>query len=106
MSNFIIRAVTEHGQTEFNCNGDNTELYLHRPQYKEVDHLFHRFDENDRRLGGFVWRQILGEEEFNQIVTHMQESGDFLITYRPEPTDADFDQYLHDNSGDIDTWQG
>ena len=106
MSEFIINAVTERGPMALHCNGSNTELYIHRDQYRVVDHIFHRLEETDRRLGGFVWRHILGEEEFDRIAAHMHESEDFMIVYRPEPTESDFDQYLHDQSGDIDSWEG
>lgn len=106
MSEFIIRAETERGPMELACNGTNTELYIHQTQYEEVDHIFHRIDDTDRRLGGFVWRHILGEEEFERIALHMHESGDFMITYRPEPTEHDFEEYLHSQAGDIDSWQG
>ena len=105
-ANFTIRANTDQGRVEFNCTGDNTELYLFSPRFQEVNHLFHRYDDTDRRLGAFVWKTILGEEEFNQVASYMHESGEYPIYYRPEPLDTDMEQYLHSQSGDIDTWTG
>ena len=105
-SDFVIRAETERGPMALQCNGDNTELYLHRNQFQEVDHIFHRLDDRDRRLGGFIWRHVIGSAEFDTISEHMRFSGDFLVVYRPEPTDSDFNEYLREQSGDIDTWQG
>lgn len=58
---FTLNLTTERGQESFTCTGDNSELYRHSPQYKEVDHVFVRISETD------------------------------------------FEQYLHDQSGDIDT---
>lgn len=100
---FYIRAATDKGEMKFHCTGENTELYIHHPNFKEVDHLFHRLDESDRRLGGFVWRHILGEEEFERIAMYMHESGAFQITYKPQPAEGDFEEYLHSQSGDIPT---
>lgn len=102
---FTIHATTERGQETFKCTGDNTELYIHSPQFKEVDHVFYRYDTQDRRLGGFVFRHILGEEEFEKIRQYIYDTGAYQITYRPEPTESDFEQYLHTQSSDIDSWE-
>lgn len=101
---FTLNLTTERGEESFTCTGDNADLYRHAPQYREVDHVFVRISETDRRLGGFVWRNILGEEEFERISQFMFQSGEYPITYRPEPTETDFDQFLKDQSGDIETW--
>lgn len=99
---FILNVESvEKGSLRLICTGDNTELYVHKPQFKEVDHLFHRYDESDRRLGGFVFRNLLGEEEFERIKQYIFNAGTYMITYRPEPTDSDFEQYLHTQSFDI-----
>ena len=99
---FILNLLTERGYETFTCTGDNSELYHHKPQYREVDHVFVRIEETNRRLGGFVWRNILGEEEFERISQFMYQSGEYPIHYRPEPTESDFEQYLHDQSQDLE----
>lgn len=96
----------DQGEVEFTCTGDNTELYIHHPNFKDVDHVFHRYDPEDRRLGAFMFRQILGEEEFERIRQYIYETGTYPITYRPEPTDSDMEQFLHFSSQDIDSWDG
>lgn len=101
---FNIVGMTEFGEQLFVCNGNNTELYLHSEQYQEVDHLFHRIDERDRRIGGFIWRSILGEDEFDRIASFMHESGEYKIVYSPEPTEGDMEQFLHSQSEDLDSW--
>lgn len=105
-ASFNLRAMTEQGEKLFVCTGDNTELYVHAPQFKEVDHLFHRYDPEDRRLGGFVFRHILGDDEFERIRQYIFNTGAYPITYRPEPTETDFAEYLHTQSNDIDSWEG
>lgn len=101
-SSFNIRASSERGEEFFVCTGDNTELYLHSDQYAEVDHVFHRFDDTNRTIGAFVFRQVLGVEEFDTIAEYMIQSCDYMVTYRPVPTDSDFDQYLHHMSQDLE----
>ena len=102
-ANFTIRVESERGQEDLYCDGDNTELYIHSDQYKEVDHIFNRIDQRDRRLGAFIWRHILGDENFNNIAMYMHSSGEFPITYKPVPTEADFEHFLQDQSHDLDT---
>ena len=43
---FVLNLTTERGDESFTCTGDNAELYRHKPQYREVDHVFVRIDEN------------------------------------------------------------
>jgi len=105
-ASFNIRAQSERGEEFFVCTGDNTELYLHADQYAEVDHIFHRYDAVNRAIGAFVFRNILGQEEFDTVAEYMIQSAEYPVSYRPIPTDADFDQYLHHVSKDIDTWNG
>lgn len=105
-ANFTIRAKTDRGLIEFFCTGENTELYVFSPKFQEVNHIFHRYDDTDRRLGAFVWKHILGEEDFNGLAQYMNETGEYPIFYRPEPLDSDMEQFLASQSGDIDTWNG
>jgi hypothetical protein len=93
---FILRGRTEHGVREFECTPENTELYLHHERYRDVDHMFHRIDETDRRLGAFVWRHVLGEEDFEQYSDAMIESGLWIAHYRPTPTETDMEQFTKD----------
>ncbi len=88
--------MTENGAERLTCTPENTELYIHHPdKWKDVDHLFYRLDpESDRRLGGFVWRHILGDEEFEALGTRMSQSLNWMIVYRPEPTETDMNEYL------------
>lgn len=102
---FFILNVTsrELGESIFRCTGENTELYVHGPNYRDVDHIFHRYDETDRRLGGFVFRSLLGEDEFERIKKYVYSAGTYPITYRPTPTDGDMDEFIKFESQDIDT---
>lgn len=105
MSNFnqfTIRVQTvENGEMQLPCTPDNTAVYLHHPlQHAEYDHLFWRMPEEDkpeeargRNLGAFVWREIVGADEFNVLVMNMRRSLNWPITYRPVPIEADRRQY-------------
>ena len=93
---FTLVGETEHGEKIFECTPDNTELYLHHEQYEDVDHIFHRIDERDRRLGAFVWRHTLGSERFEEHADMMTGSGLWIVHYRPEPTDSDMAQFTAD----------
>ena len=101
-ASFNIRAQSERGDEQFTCTGDNTELYLHTDQYAEVDNIFHRFDVNDRAIGAFLFRQVLGDEEFDTVAQYMIQSAEYMVVFRPTPTETDFDQYLHHMSQDLD----
>lgn len=103
-ASFRIKASTDQGERDFKCTGENTELYLFSEQFAEVNHIFHRFETTDSRLGAFVWKSILGEEEFDRIATYMNDSSEYPIFYRPEPLETDMEQYLHSQSQDIDSW--
>ena len=101
-ASFNIRAQSERGEEQFTCTGENTELYLHADQYEEVNHIFHRYDSTERALGAFLFRHILGEEEFDTVAQYMIQSAEYMVVFRPTPTDGDFDQYLHHMSQDLD----
>ena len=92
---FTIKGLTEKGMREFECTPDNTELYIHHPQYADVDHIFHRIDNTDRRLGAFVWRHVLGEA-FQEHADMMQRSLNWVVYYRPEPLETDLSQFSRD----------
>ncbi len=47
----------------------------------------------------------LGEEEFEKIRQYIYDTGAYQITYRPEPTESDFAEYLHTQSTDVDSWE-
>ena len=93
---FMVEANTEFGETELHCTPDNTELYLHSEEYEEVDHIFHRINPVERRLGGFIWKHVLPEDEWETITEAMIESGNWIVMYRPEPTDTDMANYARD----------
>lgn len=101
-ASFNIRAKSERGEEFFVCTGDNTELYLHGDLYEEINHIFHRYDTTERVLGAFVFRDILGADEFDTIAQYMIQSAEYMVVYRPTPTESDFDQYLHHMSQDLD----
>jgi hypothetical protein len=103
---FTLHGQTENGVRDFECTPDNTELYLHRQEFREVDHIFHRFDDVDRRLGAFVWRHVLGEEQFNYYTSLMWESQNWTIIFRPEPTDGDMQNFAHEQLEIPDTIEG
>lgn len=103
MTNFYINAISGEGRSHrFECDPTNTELYIHHPTYADVDHIFHRFDPTDRRLGAFVWRSVLGAERFGEIALFMRDCGEYELHYRPVPTDSDLEQFAEFESGDID----
>lgn len=101
-ASFNIRAQSERGEEVFVCTGDNTELYLHADQYQELDHVFHRYDSVERALGAFLFKSVLGDEEFDTVAQYMIESAEYMVVFRPTPTESDFDQYLHHMSQDLD----
>jgi len=103
MANFFINAQDpKGGQHRFECDPTNTELYIHHPRFADVDHVFHRFDQTDRRLGAFIWRSVLGDEKFGEIANFMRDCGEYELHYRPQPTDADMEQYEHFEGQDLD----
>lgn len=102
MAEFNITAHSERGEEHFTCTGDNTELYLHADQYAEVNHIFHRYDSVERALGAFLFRNVLGEVEFDEAANYMIDSAEYLVVFRPTPTEGDFEQYLHHMSQDLD----
>lgn len=102
---FFINAQTEElGAQRYECTPENTILYLHRPKVADqYDHIFRTLSEEElpedlrgtaRNLGGFIWREILGDEEFEQIGQAMCASYNFQVVYRPTPTQADQLQYF------------
>jgi hypothetical protein len=93
---FILKGETEQGYTEFYCTPVNTELYLHHPKWRDVDHIFIRINEKERRLGAFVWRHVLGEEVFEEHAHNMTDSFNWDIYYRVNPTDNDLEQFEKD----------
>ncbi len=105
--NFGVRVNTTDGENRLlECHGENTELYRHHPNFKDVDHFFIRIDERDRRLGAFLWRQILGDEQFEALSLRTIQSGEFIVVYRPEPTDSDMQQFLETEGNDLDKLLG
>ncbi len=91
------------GSMVLRCTPDNSHLYLHHPDRNEhYDHIFRRLSEEEtpeqlrgthENLGGFIWREVLGEEEFENIATMMSMSCNFVVVYKPEPSNADVEQY-------------
>ena len=101
---FAIPYMTPEGDSGImDCTPDNTELFRHSEQWKEVDHVFIRVDPVDRRLGAFVWRHVLGEEEFDDLSTKMVDSTNYPHHYRPYPAEGDLEQYEQDAVGVPDT---
>lgn len=101
---FNIRVMTEEqGEMLLECTPDNTTAYLHHPlTHYMYDHIFWRMPEEmkpeearGRNLGSFVWREILGADEFNALIDNMRKSYNWNMVYRPVPTDSDRVQY-HD----------
>ncbi len=90
----------EKGKQAIRCTGDNTELFTHHPTYRDVDHLFY-FENLETRLGSFIFRQILGEEQFEKIREYVFSSGEFAIHYRPEPTEADMETFIQWEMRDV-----
>lgn len=90
--------VSETGEpVELQATPDNAELYIHHEDYEEVDHVFVRINPTVRALGAFLWKSVLNED-FEPVVEAMIESGNWVVVYRPVPTDADFAQYAHDHT--------
>lgn len=95
MAEFVINGREPDGNPRrFVCTGDNTELYVHHPNFADVDHIFHRFDTKERRLGAFIWRAILGHEEFERIAEYMRDSLEYPMFYKPEPSEGDMQQFM------------
>jgi hypothetical protein len=102
---FHINATTkELGPQRYECTPENTSLYLHRPGVKdEYDHIFRTLSQEElpeeirgtaRNLGGFIWREVLGDEEFQTIGQRICASYNFNVVFRPEPLESDQIQYF------------
>ena len=89
---FTIHGNSEEGPVELHLTPDNTELYLHGEEFEMVDHIFHRYDPLERRLGAFIWQHTC-EDEWEGIIEAIIESGNWIVNYRPVPTESDFQQY-------------
>lgn len=90
---FTITAETDFGVRDFYCTPNDTELYLHSNNYTSIDHIFNRYDPTDRTLGIFVWREVLGNEEFNRISDYIHNTGAYDIYYKPVPVERDLQLY-------------
>lgn len=97
---FRARVTTdENGVMELDCNPDNTVLYLHRPDVNEdYDHIFYQLNEEqlpeehrgqNRNMGAFITRHVLGDDTFEAIAARMWNSDNWTVVYRPDPTPAD-----------------
>ena len=104
-NHFIINAETvEKGPQRYECTPDNTVLYIHDPlRFPEYDHLFRTLTDEElpeeyrntaRNIGGFIWREILGDRQFEQIAQTIASSFNFQVIYRPAPLKADQEQYI------------
>ena len=88
------------------CTPDNAEIFIHAEKWKLIDHIWRISDdpeERARRLGMFVWREILGDEAFEDLGDFMRKTYMYPIHYRPEPTEEDMQLYLDFCSQDIET---
>jgi hypothetical protein len=97
---FIVKVGTDElGIREYVCDGSNTTLYLHDPElYEQYDHFFRRligeelpeeYRDSDKILGGFITRQVLGEDVFETIAEAVMNSYNFSVVYRPIPLPGD-----------------
>jgi hypothetical protein len=104
-NSFFINATTQElGPQRYECTPENTTLYLHRPEVSDqYDHIFRLLSEEElpenirgtaRNLGGFIWREVLGHEEFHQIGEAICASYNFNVIYRPKPLESDQVQYF------------
>lgn len=102
---FFINAQTdEMGSQRYECNPDNSALYLHDPEENlQYDHVFRvltgeeipeELRESGRNLGAFVWREVLGDEEFTSVAAAMCNSYNFNVVYRRVPTETDRNNYF------------
>lgn len=101
---FTVKGVTPDGEpVAMHCTPDNSELYIHSDQWKDVDHIFYRLPSDpERKLGAFLWRSVLGTEFFDSIGADIWASGDYQVHYRPQPTETDIEQYLDFAGRDLD----
>jgi len=99
-TSFTINAQTaEKGEQTYDCNPDNTTLYLHDPErFNEYDHFFRElkgdelpeeYQNSGKLMGGFITRHALGEEEFETTAEAVCNSYNFKVVYLPVPTDSD-----------------
>jgi hypothetical protein len=77
------------------CSPEETSLYIHSPQFRELDHIFHQTDEeNDiQTFGVVIWRHLIGDEAFDEFAQAMVESGNWEYHYLPEPLDKDMELF-------------
>jgi hypothetical protein len=83
----------ELGGKRLNCTPENTDAYLYEDQ--TYDHIFHTIslDEQNNRNGFYIFRPMLDDETFDNLVRHMINNG-FDVQSLIEPDEADKRIYI------------
>ena len=98
---FNVRLADEHGNTtELHCTEKDTELYMFGGAWKAADHFFHRFDRT-QTAGAFLWRAVLGSDQFDEIANRVIESERYTYHFAPQPTGMDLHYFLEYEASDV-----
>lgn len=83
----------EIGNRRINCTPENTSAYLY--QDPTFDHIFHtlNLDEHGNRNGFYIFRPMLGDQGFDNLVRHMINN-DFEVESLNEPDANDRQIYV------------
>jgi hypothetical protein len=84
----------ELGGKRINCTPENTDAYLYEDQ--TFDHIFHTInhDQHGNRNGFYIFRPMLGDEAFDNLVRHMINNG-FGVESLCEPDPNDKQVYIN-----------
>lgn len=100
---FNVNVADDQGnKVQFHCTPKNTELYLFGGAWKAADHFFHRQDQLGN-AGAFIWRSILGSDQFDEIANRVIESETFCYFFKPVPEGADLQYFLDYEAQDVTT---
>jgi hypothetical protein len=83
----------ELGGRRLNCTPENTDAYLYEDQ--TFDHIFHtiNLDQQGNRNGFYIFRPMLDDETFDNLVRHMINNG-FDVESLNEPDETDRRVYV------------
>lgn len=84
---------------QVDANREDFHLYTFAPEYAEVDHVYLTRQEQERRVGAYVFRMVV--PDFDDLVKVMQDNH-FWHIHGPKPSDADLEVYAKSLSKDID----
>lgn len=93
---FKVNATNPQGEpVELYCSPKETALYLHSAEFRDLDHIYHRYEDETENytFGIMLWRHLIGDEAFDNFAHAMVESGIWEYHFHPEPLENDMVSY-------------